>query len=146
MKLAAGVPQFSETPHARTSHAKRYNAKSNRYLTKVEMEEEGDNQFGGEGNERQERAEQREEQDDECFLGMTNSHSPLGTFRGAMPGYRGSRPLRLRSRGDSGLENVAGPVQSYKCPGSRHQAGERQPFNPRRVSERDVICAPCGFY
>ena len=40
MKIAASVPPLSATPYARTSQTKRYNAKSNRYLTKVAMDEE----------------------------------------------------------------------------------------------------------
>ena len=45
MKIAASVTALSATPHARTSQAKRYNAKTNRYLTTVAIEEEGDEQL-----------------------------------------------------------------------------------------------------
>ena len=91
MKITASVTALSATPHARTSQAKRYNAKSNRYLTNVAMDE-GHEQLGGEGEECQEWAEEGEEQDEECFVATTNSPGPRGTFRGAMRGYRGSRP------------------------------------------------------
>ena len=49
MKIAASVTALSRTPKARTSQVKRYNAKTNRYLTNVAMEEEADEQLDGEG-------------------------------------------------------------------------------------------------
>ena len=58
MKIAASVTALSPTLHARTSQAKRYNAKSNRYLTKVAMDDEGEEQLGGEGEESQDWVEE----------------------------------------------------------------------------------------
>ena len=110
MKIAASVTALSATPHVRTSQAKQYNAKSNRYLTNVAMDE-GEEKLGGEGEESQDWAEEGEEQDEECFVATTNSPHPRGAFRGAMRRYLGSRPLRARSRGAPGVGNVAGSVQ-----------------------------------
>ena len=62
MKIAASVTALSATPHVRTSQAKQYNAKSNRYLMNVAMDEEGDEQFSGEGEESHDWAEEGEEQ------------------------------------------------------------------------------------
>ena len=53
MKITARATALSATPHAHTSQAKRSNAKSNRLLSHVAMEEEGEEQVGGEGEESQ---------------------------------------------------------------------------------------------
>ena len=63
MKIAASVTALSAKPHARTSQSKRYNANGNRYLTKIAMDEEGDEQVGGEGEEFHDWAEEGEEKD-----------------------------------------------------------------------------------
>ena len=51
------------------------------------MDEEGDEQLGGEGEESQTWGEEGEEQDEECFVATTNSPRPRGAFLGAMRGY-----------------------------------------------------------
>ena len=63
-----------------------------------------------------------------------------------MRGYRGSRPLRSRSRGAPGVGNVAGRLQCFNCRGYGHMAGQCPSFNPRRDSDRDVVSATCGSY
>ena len=63
-----------------------------------------------------------------------------------MRGYRGSRPLLSRSRGAPGVGNVAGRMQCFNCRGYGHMAGQCPSFNPRRDSDRDVVCATCGSY
>ena len=110
------------------------------------MEEEGEEQLGGEGEESQDWAEEGEEQDEECFVAKKNSPRPRVAFRGAMRGYRGSRPLRARSRVAPGVPNVAGRMQCFNCRGYGHMAGQCRSFNPRRDSNRDVVCATCGSY
>ena len=56
-KIAASVTAFSATPQARSYHARRSNLKSNRYLTNVAMDQEGDDQLGGEADETKDWAE-----------------------------------------------------------------------------------------
>ena len=63
-----------------------------------------------------------------------------------MRGYRGSRPLRTPSRGAPGVGNVAGRMQCFNCRGYGHMAGQCPSFDPRRDSDRDVVCATCGSY
>ena len=48
------------------------------------MDEEAEEQLGGEGEEFQELAEEGEEQDEECFVATTNSPRPRGAFRVAI--------------------------------------------------------------
>ena len=51
MKITERVTALSATPDTRTSQPTRYNAKSNRYLSNVAIENEGDEQLRGEGEE-----------------------------------------------------------------------------------------------
>ena len=103
------------------------------------MEEDGEEQLGAEYGESLDCAEEGKEQDEEFFLARTKSAPPRGAFRGAMRGYRGSRPLRSRSRGTPGFGHVAGRVQCFNCHGYGHIAGQCPSFNPRRDSDRDVV-------
>ena len=110
------------------------------------MDEDVEEQLGGEGEECQEWAEEGEEQDEERFVATTNSPRPRGAFLGAMRGYRASRPLRARSRAAPAVGNVAGRMQCFNCRGYGHMAGQCPNFNPLRDSDRDVVCATCGSY
>ena len=47
LQIAARVTAFSRSQYARTSDTSRYNSRSNRELTNLATDEEGDEQFGG---------------------------------------------------------------------------------------------------
>ena len=78
-KIAASVTAFSDTAHALRSQPRGYIAKSNRDLSHVAMDEEGEDQFAGE--EMQDWDEEGDEQEElECFLATASSQRPRGTF------------------------------------------------------------------
>ena len=79
-------------------------------------------------------------------MATTNSSRPRGALLGATHGYRGSPPLRARSRGATGVGNVEDRVQCFNGRGYGHMFGQCRSFNPRRDPYRDVVCATCGSY
>ena len=114
MKIPGSNRALSAKPHVHPSQAKRDNAKSNRYLTHVAREQEGDEEFGGDVEESQECAEEGEEQDEECFVATKIVLVLVVPF----PALCGSRALRTRGkRGATAVRNVAGKVQSDNCRG-----------------------------
>ena len=69
------------------------------------------------------------------------------TFRGAIPGYRGSRPLRARCRGGrSGVGKPLDNVQCYNGSGYGHMVGQCPSYNSRRATDREALFPPPGSY
>lgn len=62
MKSAAHVTGIPPTPDALTSQHRRYNSKSNRWITNVALEDGEEAQLGGEVHEMQEHLEEGHEQ------------------------------------------------------------------------------------